>query len=189
MNADNLDIRLLRFRSRRDEYPHALASALLDAGRIPEALEVVQVGLLQSENDGALLVLEGRAWFEHGDLPQAQAALLRAAKVTPRDKEPYRWLAQVLMKRGEPARAVQVLERALQLDPTDRTLQQAHMRAQRLAKIASEADHPGGLPPSASPPAPLPHASLSAPRPAERARPGAVLPPKGAGLPVPPKSA
>jgi tetratricopeptide (TPR) repeat protein len=188
MNADNLDLRLLRFRSRRDEYPHALASALLDAGRIPEALEVVQVGLLQSENDGALLVLEGRAWFEQGDLPQAQAALLRAAKVAPRDKEPYRWLAQVLMKRGEPARAVQVLERALQLDPTDRALQQAHMRAQRLSKIASEADQPGGLPPSASLPAPPPQASLPAPRPAERFRPG-VAPPPGAGLPPPPKAA
>jgi tetratricopeptide (TPR) repeat protein len=187
MNADNLDLRLLRFRSRRDEYPHALASALLDAGRIPEALEVVQVGLLQSENDGALLVLEGRAWFEQGDLPQAQAALLRAAKVTPRDKEPYRWLAQVLMKRGEPARAVQVLERALQLDPTDRALQQAHMRAQRLSKIASEADQPGGLPPSASLPAPSAQPSLPAPRPAERLRPGAA-PPPGAGLPAPPKA-
>jgi Tfp pilus assembly protein PilF len=190
MNADNLDLRLLRFRSRRDEYPHALASALLDAGRIPEALEVVQVGLLQSENDGALLVLEGRAWFEQGDLPQAQAALLRAAKVTPREKEPYRWLAQVLMKRGEPARAVQVLERALQLDPTDRTLQQAHMRAQRLSKIANEADHAAaGMPLPASLPAP-PQAPLPAPRPAERAKAGAggVAGP-AAGLPAPPKAA
>jgi tetratricopeptide (TPR) repeat protein len=150
MNADNLDIRLLRFRSRRDEYPYALASALLDAGRIPEALEVVQVGLLQNEHDAALLVLEGRAWFEQGDLPQAQAALLRAAKVSPRDKEPYRWLSQVLMKRGEPARAVQVLERAMQLDPADRSLQQAHMRAQRLSRIASEADSVGE--PEAVPP-------------------------------------
>jgi tetratricopeptide (TPR) repeat protein len=184
MNADNLDLRLLRFRSRRDEYPHALASALLDAGRIPEALEVVQVGLSQSENDGALLVLEGRAWFEHGDLPQAQAALLRAAKVTPRDKEPYRWLAQVLMKRGEPARAVQVLERALQLDPTDRALQQAHMRAQRLSKIASEADHPGGPILSASVPAPPAQAALPAAR-----RPGGALPPAASSaLPAPPKA-
>jgi tetratricopeptide (TPR) repeat protein len=191
MNADNLDLRLLRFRSRRDEYPHALASALLDAGRIPEALEVVQVGLSQSENDGALLVLEGRAWFEKGDLPQAQAALLRAAKVTPRDKEPYRWLAQVLMKRGEPARAVQVLERALQLDPTDRALQQAHMRAQRLSKIASEADHPGGPILSGSLPAPPPQAPPpAARRPAERARPGAGLPPAAGSLrPAPPKAA
>jgi tetratricopeptide (TPR) repeat protein len=189
MNADNLDIRLLRFRSRRDEYPHALATALLDAGRIPEALEVVQVGLLQSENDGALLVLEGRAWFEQGDLPQAQAALLRAAKITPRDKEPYRWLAQVLMKRGEPGRAVQVLERALQLDPTDRPLQQAHMRAQRLAKIAHEADQ---APEVSAPSRPQPEAKALLPtmRPGERPRPSAASPLKaGHALPAPPKAA
>jgi tetratricopeptide (TPR) repeat protein len=195
MNADNLDIRLLRFRSRRDEYPHALATALLEAGRIPEALEVVQVGLLQSENDTALLVLEGRAWFEQGDLPQAQAALLRAAKVSPRDKEPYRWLAQVLMKRGEPARAVQVLERALHIDPTDKTLQQAHMRAQRLSKIASESDGDDRAeslePPRVSrspipaPPAPVPVAPPRAPIPAAPQRasqPAAPQPSGNAGM-------
>ena len=183
MNADNLDIRLLRFRSRRDEYPLALATALLEAGRIPEALEVVQIGLTQSENDGALLVLEGRAWFEQGDLPQAQAALLRAAKVSPRDKEPYRWLSQVLMKRGEPARAVQVLERALQIDPTDRALQQAHMRAQRLSRIAHEADETG-LPVSPSVPSAAPAA-----QPSERPRTSSpTLPKPGPAIPAPPKA-
>lgn len=203
MNADNLDIRLLRFRSRRDEYPYALASALLDAGRIPEALEVVQVGLLQNEHDAALLVLEGRAWFEQGDLPQAQAALLRAAKVAPRDKEPYRWLAQVLMKRGEPARAVQVLERAMQLDPADRSLQQAHMRAQRLSRIATEADvadvHEEPLPKPVAPrtsAAPVvapqaargPEPEVPAMRITERPRPSAAASAQPrAPLPKPPK--
>lgn len=195
MNADNLDLRLLRFRARRDEYPHALATALLEAGRIPEALEVVQIGLLQSENDTGLLVLEGRAWFEQGDLPQAQAALLRAAKVSPRDKEPYRWLAQVLMKRGEPARAVQVLERALQIDPSDATLQQAHARAQRLSRIASEADHEHDAPRASRPRSSTPKmASSNAPpaqRITERPRSGGPqakveVPKPGRALPPPP---
>ncbi|HEX6241949.1 MAG TPA: tetratricopeptide repeat protein [Polyangiales bacterium] len=198
MNADNLDIRLLRFRSRRDEYPHALATALLEAGRIPEALEVVQVGLLQSENDTALLVLEGRAWFEQGDLPQAQAALLRAAKVSPRDKEPYRWLAQVLMKRGEPGRAVQVLERALQIDPTDKALQQAHMRAQRLSRIANEAEIQEEQPAARSIPAPPPAAPVPPARPASPAvaagrgslpMPPARVPPPAPHIPAPPPAA
>src|SRR4051812_41812970 len=63
MNADSLDIRLLRFRSRRDEPPHALALSLMEASRFGEALEVLQVGLNDSEDDPRLLVLAGRAWF------------------------------------------------------------------------------------------------------------------------------
>lgn len=144
MNADNLDVRLLRFRSRRDEPPHALAGALLEAGRASEAREVVRLALASGEQDARLFVIEGRAWFEQGDLPQAQASLMRAAKLNPRDKEPYRWLAQVLMKRGEPGRAVQVLERALAIDSSDKALQQAHMRAQRLARIAEDVELTSG---------------------------------------------
>ncbi len=139
MNADNLDIRLLRYRSRRDESPHVLANLLLEAKRPSEALEVVR--LAQGDTpDAELMVLEGRAWFDQAALPEAQEALMRAVKTDPRSKEPYRWLAQVLMKRGEPGRAVQVLERALHIDGADRTLQQAHMRAQRLARIANDTE-------------------------------------------------
>jgi tetratricopeptide (TPR) repeat protein len=154
MNADNLEIRLLRYRSRRveargsareqnDESPHALAASLLDAGRPGEALEVIRLARADQVADVRMLVLEGRAWFDQGDLAEAQAAWMRAAKADPRNKEPYRWLAQVLMKRGEPARAVQVLERALQIDPSDKALQQVHMRAQRLARIASDTELTG----------------------------------------------
>lgn len=139
MNADNLDIRLLRYRSRREDSPHELAHLLLEAQRPGEALEVVRLALIERP-DVDLMVLEGRAWFDQSALPEAQEALMRAVKADPRNKEPYRWLAQVLMKRGEPGRAVQVLERALHIDGTDRQLQQAHMRAQRLARIADDTD-------------------------------------------------
>jgi len=179
MTAENLDVRLLSFRSRRDESPQVLATALLEAGRLPEALEVVQSGLVDAEDDCSLLVLEGRAWFEQGDLPQAQAALLRAAKTHPREKDPYRWLAQVLMKRGEPTRAVQVLDRALSLDPNDRSLQQARARAERLARIASEADAPAPV----ADPVPAP-AVVSAP-----AKPAVVEPKPKAAASAPAKPA
>ncbi len=178
MNADNLDIRLLRYRSRRDEPPHALASSLLEAGRAQEALEVVRLASAESAPDARLLLLEGRAWFEQAALPEAQDALMRAAKADPRDKEPYRWLAQVLMKRGEPGRAVQVLERALRLDATDKTLQQAHMRAQRLARIANDTELSSDNPVEPAGPVvstrPLvPRASTERPQPVEPARPAA----------------
>jgi tetratricopeptide (TPR) repeat protein len=142
MNPDPLDLRLSRFRSRRDEYPHALATALIEAGRPREALEVVRLGLESHADDPALVVLEGRAWFEDGDLAQAQASLLRAAKLNPRDKEPYRWLAQVLLMRGDPKRASQVLDRALAIDPDDRPLQQQKHRADRLAGLQRASSTP-----------------------------------------------
>ena len=75
MNADSLDIRLLRFRARRDEAPHVLGQALFDAGRFAEALEVAQIGLIDLEDDVRLMVLEGRAALEQGELQQALAAL------------------------------------------------------------------------------------------------------------------
>jgi Tfp pilus assembly protein PilF len=133
MTSSDLDLRLQRFRSRRDEYPHALASALIDAGRSNDALEVIHLGLLDNEVNLELLTLEGRAYYVQGDLPEAQRSLLRAAKIDPRNKEPYRWLAQVLIERGDAVRAVQVLERAIGLDPSDAALAQAYARAQRLS--------------------------------------------------------
>src|ERR1700748_1724028 len=132
MTASDLDLRLLRFRSRRDEVPHALATALIEAGRSSDALEVIHLGLLDDERDIELVTLEGRAFYAQGDLPQAQRSLLRAARINPRHKEPYRYLAQVLIERGDAVRAVQVLERAIGLDPNDPALRQAHVRATRL---------------------------------------------------------
>ncbi len=180
MTAENLDVRLLKFRSRREESPHALADALLAAGRLPEALEVAQTGLVEAEDDCGLLVLEGRAWFEQGDLPQAQAALLRAAKAHPREKDPYRWLAQVLMKRGEPTRAVQVLDRAISIDPQDRALQQARARADRLARIAREADQPAPVPEPYVAPAVMARPSVPAAPPAAAPPLAKTLPPRAA---------
>ena len=148
MTASDLDLRLQRFRSRRDEYPHALASALIEAGRSSDALEVIHLGLLDDEANLELLTLEGRAYYVQGDLQEAQRSLLRAAKVDPRHKEPYRWLAQVLIERGDAVRAVQVLERAIGLDPNDAALRQSYARAQRMAGAA------GARPPSARPSAP-----------------------------------
>jgi tetratricopeptide (TPR) repeat protein len=175
MNPDNLDLRLARFRSRRDEHPEALAFALIEAGRAAEALEVVQAGLTRYPDDAALFVLEGRARFELGDLPQAQAVLIRAAKQNPRDKEPYRWLAQVLMMRGDHLRAMQLLDRALTIDPDDRALQQAKGRAERLSRMAAASVGPAGsssrppLPSSTLPPASAAPAAAP-PTPSDRPR-------------------
>ena len=96
--------------------------------------QVIHLGLLDDEANLELLTLEGRAYYAQGSLQEAQRSLLKAAKIDPRNKEPYRWLAQVLIERGDPTRAVQVLERALGLDPNDGPMRQAHTRALRLVE-------------------------------------------------------
>src|SRR5690606_23444020 len=106
----NLDTRLLRHRTRRGSEPAgALAADLIQAGRARDALEVTRSALEAHPNDGELLLLDGRARLAAGDLLGAQAALLKAAKALPQQKHPFRWLGEVLMKRGDPERAVKVL--------------------------------------------------------------------------------
>lgn len=136
-----LDTRLLRFRTRPGSEDAAkLAGDLLIANRTADALEIAAAGLRASPEDLDLLLVEGRAELAGGDLLKAQAALLKAARVGATRKEPYRYLGEVLMKRGDPARAAKVLERARGIDASDRAIQALHERALRLAKIA-ETDH------------------------------------------------
>ena len=136
-----LDTRLLRFRTRPGSEDAAkLAGDLLIASRNADALEIAAAGLRASPEDLDLLLIEGRAELAGGDLLKAQAALLKAARVGSTRKEPYRYLGEVLMKRGDPARAAKVLERARAIDASDRAIQALHDRAMRLAKIA-ETDH------------------------------------------------
>jgi len=138
--SQNLDTRLLRFRNHPDSEPaDALGRDLLATGRAAEALEVVRTALSAKPDDGSLLLVEGRAWLSDGDLIRAQAALLKAARSSPKEKQAFRWLGEVLLKRGDPDRAAKVLERATALDPHDREIQQLRSRAQRLARIATDA--------------------------------------------------
>ncbi len=138
ISAANLDTRLLRFRNRPSgEDGRALAAELLEAGRNAEAVEVATLALAQAPEDGALHLIEGQAHLRENDLIRAQAALLKAARFAPSDKEPFRWLGEVLLKRGDPQRAVKVLERARALDPTDRAIQLLHQRSLRFARIAA----------------------------------------------------
>jgi tetratricopeptide (TPR) repeat protein len=140
VSAD-LDDRLRRFQGRPEGSSAApLAEALLAAGRAAEARDVTAAGLRALPEDPVLLLLDGRARFQAEDLLGAQAALLKVARLTPRDEAPFRWLGEVLLDRGDAARAKKVLERAKALAPED-------------AEIAALLARAEGRPPPA-PPAP-----------------------------------
>lgn len=60
------------------------------------------------------LIASARKFMDVGRLDDAQAALLAAGRVQPRDGEIYRWLGEVLLRRGDAERAEKVLEKAVQ---------------------------------------------------------------------------
>jgi tetratricopeptide (TPR) repeat protein len=133
----DLDSRLLRYRSTPSSEDAARLSAdLLEGNRLDDVMEITRAALASRPDDPELLVLSARADFAAGRLNEAQVTLLKAARVAGTRKEPFRWLGEVLLKRGDPARASKVLERAKQIDPTDRTIQTLHQRAERLTRLA-----------------------------------------------------
>src|SRR5688572_13632069 len=123
VGADSLDRRLLRFRtSPSAEDGRAFARELANAGRSADVIEVAGYVLADEPEDAEMQMLVGQAWSKEGDFVRAQKALLEALRLAPNAKEPYRMLADVLMKRGDPARAIKVLERGLAIDPNDPAL-------------------------------------------------------------------
>lgn len=181
-SSHTLDARLLRFRSRAgSEDGVELAEALFEAGRTADAVEVASAGLARRPDDLRLLLVQGRGYIAERELLQAQASLLKAARAAPGSKEPFRYLGEVLLARGDDQRAVKVIERALKIDPSDRDLRALHDRARGVAGRAAPASVPAGtLPSGPAGRAPRPFAGkaaqprLSATRPARGGSPSKV---------------
>src|SRR5262245_39801627 len=80
-------------------------------------------------SNAAALVAAGRMYMEADRLDEAQSALIAAGKVAPRDAGVYRWLGEVLLRRGDATRAEKVLERAMQPGANDGETQMLLERA------------------------------------------------------------
>ena len=70
-------------------------------------------------NDVGVLVSVARMYIEAQRFGDAQTTLVAAGKQAPRDGAIYRWLGEVLLRRGDAERAEKVLERAIQLGTRD----------------------------------------------------------------------
>src|SRR5689334_18898723 len=90
----------------------ALCEALRGARR-PDLVEIVGSHAARQADVGALLAA-ARMYTDSGRLDDAQAALLAAGRIAPRDGDVYRWLGEVLLRRGDAERAEKVLEKAVQ---------------------------------------------------------------------------
>jgi tetratricopeptide (TPR) repeat protein len=144
--GENLDARLLRFRTNpASEDAGELAEQLLSRSRGADALEVLEARLEAAPGDVGALLTAGRAYLQIGELLKAQQALMQAAKLAPEQGAAYRWLGEVLLKRGDPERAAKVLAKAKALGGADPEVEPLLARATRLARLA-EAELPGAFP-------------------------------------------
>ncbi|MFO0566532.1 MAG: hypothetical protein U0263_12760 [Polyangiaceae bacterium] len=79
--------------------------------------------------DGEVMLGVGRMYLDAGLLAEAQAALVNAGKANPRDGRAFRFLGEVLLRRGDAARAEKVLQRATQLGAADADTKLWHDRS------------------------------------------------------------
>src|SRR5215472_14309595 len=97
----------------------ALCDALREAPRSSLLQQVGEFALQRHAADAAVLVSVARMYLEASRFAEAQSALVAAGKQAPRDGDVYRWLGEVLLRRGDADRAEKVLERAIQLGSRD----------------------------------------------------------------------
>jgi predicted Zn-dependent protease len=79
--------------------------------------------------NAAVMLAVGRMYLDANLLQEAQTSLVAAGKADARDARPFRYLGEVLLRRGDAVRADKVLARALQLGGANDDVQLWHERA------------------------------------------------------------
>jgi len=108
----------------------------LGAARRPEWVrEVGAVAETWYLKDRAVMLAVGRMYLEAGLLDEAQTAFVGASKADSLAPEPFRWLGEVLLRRGDAIRAEKVLARALELGEATRVTFELRDRAHALSQL------------------------------------------------------
>src|ERR1700722_10987007 len=79
----------------------ALCDALRGTPRVPLVQQVGEVATQRHPTDVGVLVSVARMYIEAQRFGDAQTALVAAGKQAPRDSAVYRWLGEVLLRRGD----------------------------------------------------------------------------------------
>jgi len=116
----------------------ALCEALRQAPHDPLIEEVGQFATSRLSGDVAVLVSVARMYMDAQRLADAQGALVAAGKAGPREPDVYRWLGEVLLRRGDADRAEKVLTRAEQLGAKDPHTHAWLERARELRPMQAE---------------------------------------------------
>jgi tetratricopeptide (TPR) repeat protein len=166
-SQDELE-RLEQAVSRDPSSPHlvALGEAYLGLGRPRDAVELGARGLRADPHNLDVRLMVGRALVSLHQWKQAQAELLKVVKTDKQNRDGFRLLGEVLMRRSDYDRALPVLQHAQNLDPAN----PAVLALLKRARAGQALDPP--------PPIPSPRAPRSARKPR--------LPQPAPGRPAPP---
>jgi hypothetical protein len=112
--------------------------------------------------EATVMLSVGRMYLDASMLPEAQASLVTAGKADASSPTPYRYLGEVLLRRGDALRAEKVLARSMQLGLNDKETAHWHDRAsfyialqKRVGAPAVAAEVARALPKQLSIPAPV----------------------------------
>ena len=143
----------------------ALCAYLGSSGREALIREVAKVSEQWHSRDATVMLSVGRMFLDASMLAEAQAALVTAGKADAGSAKPFRFLGEVLLRRGDALRAEKVLARAMQLGANDGETAHWHDRAtfymalqKRVGAPAVAAEVARALPKQLSIPAPVLHA-------------------------------
>jgi hypothetical protein len=125
-----LDELLASWRSNPDADSTVALCAYLGATG-PESLvrEVGSTAETWHGKDLTVMLSVGRMYLDAGLMPESQSALVIAGKLGGTDPKPFRYLGEVLLRRGDAARAEKVLVRAMQLGLNDGETRHWHDRS------------------------------------------------------------
>ncbi len=125
-----LDELLASWRSNPDaDSTVALCAYLGATGQEALVREVGSTAQTWHGQDTTVMLSVGRMYLDAGLLPEAQAALVNAGKAGGNNPKPFRYLGEVLLRRGDASRAEKVLVRAMQLGLDDGDTRHWHDRA------------------------------------------------------------
>jgi tetratricopeptide (TPR) repeat protein len=166
MSHESIDDQYARWQRNPDAVETAALCEALRANRRPDLVEIVGSHAARQTDVRALLAA-ARMYTDAGRLDDAQSVLVAAGRLAPREGEVYRWLGEVLLRRGDAERAEKVLEKAVQFG-ADRAATSLYERAkalvptQRASGPAAVAEAVARSAPAVSPPTPIPN--LAGPR-------------------------
>jgi hypothetical protein len=107
----------------------ALCTYVGASGQEALVREIGQTAEQWHARDATVMLSVGRMYLDASLLPEAQSSLVTAGKADAASPKPYRYLGEVLLRRGDALRAEKVLTRAMQLGSTDAETAHWHDRA------------------------------------------------------------
>lgn len=113
----------------------ALCARVAQSRRQELGREIDELVRARYARDRPVLLAVGRMHLALGLLNEAQGAFVAAGKAEARDPVPFRYLGEVLLRRGDAQRALKVFDRARALGSTDPAVTRWEVRAASLVPL------------------------------------------------------